>query len=424
MFCSEPSRQNQQTAIPNNRAFLKVKERETITEIWGRSPRRESRKQSFRWEVRRAINHASPDSPLILLITGRTQYVRTAASRSISLAMLFGVPQDSVLGPTDQSCSSFTLLTCCSWWSAMDFIHTAMQTTLRSTGFATRRMLTHCKSVCWSALTKFSRGRCPTGCSLTLPRLELLWCSSARRQHQIPTGPVRVGDTSVQPVRTVRDLGVYIDADVTVSAHVTAVVKACFAALRQIRSRSVRRSLTRTTHLVDTSVCTCGDKGELLQLNSLGYFRTSVTTAAVCLQRRRSSRVLRKEVGAHISTSPWTVLAESSRDNSVPVMCSRVSLPYRHGAVMSCWNPPLNCRRGFTSASSECLYIDAGHTVHTTHHAGWSSHPGDCCSSVECSSVVCSFCAIAAAVPPRPQDGTACFSHRTLRISVQLCDGL
>ena len=31
------------------------------------------------------------------------------------------------------------------------------------------------------------------------------------------------------------------------------------------------------------------------------------TTAAVCLQCRRSSRVLRKEVGAHNSTSPWGV---------------------------------------------------------------------------------------------------------------------
>jgi len=76
---------------------------------------------------------------------------------------------------------------------------------------------------------------------------EVLWCSSARRQRQIPTGLVRVGDTSVLPVRTVRDLGVYIDADVTMSAHVTAIVKACFAALRQIRS--VRRSMTRTTLL-------------------------------------------------------------------------------------------------------------------------------------------------------------------------------
>jgi len=76
-------------------------------------------------------------------------------------------------------------------------------------------------------------------------KTEVLWCSSTRRQHQIPNGPVLVGDTSVQPVRTVRDLAVYIDADVTMSAHITAVVKACFAALHQIRS--VRRSLTCTT---------------------------------------------------------------------------------------------------------------------------------------------------------------------------------
>ena len=32
-------------------------------------------------------------------LTGRTQYVRIATSRSISLAVLFGVPQSSVLGP-------------------------------------------------------------------------------------------------------------------------------------------------------------------------------------------------------------------------------------------------------------------------------------------------------------------------------------
>jgi len=82
---------------------------------------------------------------------------------------------------------------------------------------------------------------------LNRSKTEVLWCSSTRRQHQIPTGPVRVGDTSMQQVRTVRDLGVYIDADVTMTAHVTAVVKACFAALRQ--KRSVCRSLTRTTLL-------------------------------------------------------------------------------------------------------------------------------------------------------------------------------
>jgi len=73
----------------------------------------------------------------------------------------------------------------------------------------------------------------------------LLWCSSGRRQHQIPTGPVRIGDTSVLPVRTVRDLRVYIDADVTMSAHVTAVVKACFRILH----------FTITQHSVKYAVC-------------------------------------------------------------------------------------------------------------------------------------------------------------------------
>jgi len=45
------------------------------------------------------------------------------------------------------------------------------------------------------------------------------------------------------PVTAVRDLGVYLDADLTMTAHVTATVRACFAALRQIRT--VKNSLTR-----------------------------------------------------------------------------------------------------------------------------------------------------------------------------------
>jgi len=45
----------------------------------------------------------------------------------------------------------------------------------------------------------------------------------------------------VSPVTAARDLGVYIDADITMRTQVTNTVRACFAALRQIRS--VRRSL-------------------------------------------------------------------------------------------------------------------------------------------------------------------------------------
>jgi len=44
-------------------------------------------------------------------------------------------------------------------------------------------------------------------------------------------------------ISAVCDLGVYVDADVTMSVHVTTTVTACFAALHQIRI--MRRSLTQ-----------------------------------------------------------------------------------------------------------------------------------------------------------------------------------
>ena len=48
---------------------------------------------------------------------------------------------------------------------------------------------------------------------------------------------------SAAGVSTVRDLGVYIDADVSVRTHITITVTACFLSLHQLCS--VRRSLTR-----------------------------------------------------------------------------------------------------------------------------------------------------------------------------------
>jgi len=187
-------------------------------------------------------------------------------------------------------------------------------------------------------------------------------------------------------------------------------------------SNTQRAAFSDTYHLANTSARTCGHKGGLLQLSSFGHLRTTVTTAAVCLQRLHSSRVFGEEVRRHNSTPPWTTSRKS--EDITPllrelhwlqvleriqflVMCSCVSLPQWHGTVIPRQNPPYDCRPRFTSASSACFHIDAGHTVHTTHHAGRSCVPGDCCSSVECPSAVCSFCVITAAVPLRHEDGTA-----------------
>jgi len=87
---------------------------------------------------------------------------------------------------------------------------------------------------CWMAANRLQ---------LNHAESEVLWCSSTCRQHQIPRRAVHIGNTAVQPVSAVRNFGIMLDAKVTISTYVSAVVKACFAALRRIRS--VQRSIPR-----------------------------------------------------------------------------------------------------------------------------------------------------------------------------------
>jgi len=68
-----------------------------------------------------------------------------------------------------------------------------------------------------------------------------MWGATSRRQHQIPTTAVRVGADTVTPTTSVRDLGIFIDSDLSMRTQVTRTVAGCFAVLRQLRS--IRRSV-------------------------------------------------------------------------------------------------------------------------------------------------------------------------------------
>jgi len=80
-------------------------------------------------------------------------------------------------------------------------------------------------------------------------KTEILWCASSRRLHQLPTTALRVGSDQVAPSVVVRDLGILLDADVSMKSHVTRTVSTGFFVLRQLRSircsvpRSVLQSL-------------------------------------------------------------------------------------------------------------------------------------------------------------------------------------
>ena len=69
---------------------------------------------------------------------------------------------------------------------------------------------------------------------LNASKTEVLWCVSARRQGQLPADPLAVGSDLVLPVRCVRNLGIFIDADLTMLTQITQTCAKCFAALRQL----------------------------------------------------------------------------------------------------------------------------------------------------------------------------------------------
>jgi len=94
-----------------------------------------------------------------------------------------------------------------------------MQTTARFTATLSRR--TQRLSVCIDEVSAWMKAN---RLQLNPAKTEVLWCAWSRRQHQIPTGPVRVGDALVSPVTAARDLGVFIDADITMRTQVTNTV--------------------------------------------------------------------------------------------------------------------------------------------------------------------------------------------------------
>jgi len=77
---------------------------------------------------------------------------------------------------------------------------------------------------------------------LNTEKTEVLWCLSNRRQHLLPSDPVRVGFDYVQPSSSVRDLGI---SDVSMRTHVTRTATRCLDMIRQLRT--IKRSVPADT---------------------------------------------------------------------------------------------------------------------------------------------------------------------------------
>ena len=175
-------------------------------------------------------------------LSDRSQYVRCGPCRSATSRLTCGVPQGSVLGPIlfimytadlialvekhDLSAHLYADDTQLYGWchpGAVDGLSTSVSTCLADVSG-------------WMRANRLC---------LNPDKTEVLWCTTNRRQHQLPTSALLVDGASVTPVKTVRDLGVFVDSDLGMRSQVQRTVSSCFAALRQLRQ--LRRSVPPTT---------------------------------------------------------------------------------------------------------------------------------------------------------------------------------
>jgi hypothetical protein len=77
---------------------------------------------------------------------------------------------------------------------------------------------------------------------------EFLWCTTFRRRHLLDGGTFNIGDSEVHPADTIRNLGVQFDSCMTMTAHVSQLVRGCFYQLRRIKT--IRRFVPTSTAVI------------------------------------------------------------------------------------------------------------------------------------------------------------------------------
>ena len=91
------------------------------------------------------------------------------------------------------------------------------------------------------ASMKSRLGPVQTRLQINPSKSEFIWCTTARRTKLIPTESFDLGSSTIQPSKSVRDLGAYIDSDMSMTNHIIRLVSSCFHPLR--RNQLIRRSL-------------------------------------------------------------------------------------------------------------------------------------------------------------------------------------
>src|SRR6218665_2361308 len=112
----------------------------------------------------------------------------------------------------------------------------------------------HLRSISTSCINDIAGWMKCNRLQLNSSKSEFIWCSSSRRLKHLDCNLFVIGADAVQPKNEVRDLGLVLERDLTMTSHITGLVRTSFAILRRLRS--VSRSLTQdaTRHLVQSLI--------------------------------------------------------------------------------------------------------------------------------------------------------------------------
>ena len=186
-------------------------------------------------------------------LSNRRQVVYAGKTESDNIALQFGVPQGSVLGPrvfvqyaedVDDIFRRHEYITICSL------------TTCRVTAADDSTTFLQLSHGLKTALSTSTPGVAPNIYS-SMPTRQS-YCGLVQRRSCVSCHlrTVHVNQCAVKPVTVVRDLGVWFDTELSMHSHVSWVVQTSFYHLRRIRA--VRRQLGRdvTAKLVTALVWT------------------------------------------------------------------------------------------------------------------------------------------------------------------------
>jgi len=169
---------------------------------------------------------------------------------------------------------------------------------------------------------------------LNADKTEVLWCAPARQQQFIPSSPLSVCCDDIIPSKHVRDLGIYIDNDMSVKTHVSRSMSSCFAILCHIKSNRAYDAVIQPV-LLSFGIVTGTVTTTLWKYCAIRHLKTAPGPFTVSAQCHSEADLQPSQVRPRYSTAQGTSLTASPRTNQVLTRRFGVQVPQQDSTSVS-----------------------------------------------------------------------------------------